>query len=72
MYENHAGRNSIGILKPRITLKFLRNMSLGLEHHVYFVDQYLKQQPVLHVKRTEQKLFLQYFFEDPKRKGRYN
>jgi hypothetical protein len=71
-YENHPGRNSIGILKPRITLKFLGNMSLGLEHHIYFVDEYLKNIPTLHLKRTEQKVFLQVFLEDPKRKGRYN
>jgi hypothetical protein len=71
-YENHPGRSSITILKPRATLKFLRNMSLGVEHHVYFVDEYIKNISTAHLKRTEQKIFLQYFFEDPKRKGRYN
>lgn len=71
-YENHPGRSSITILKPRVTLKFLRNMSLGLEHHVYFVDEYIKNISTAHLKRTEQKVFLQYFFEDSKRKGRYN
>lgn len=71
-YENHPGRNSIAILKPRITLKMFGNMSLGFEHHVYFVDEYLKNIPTLHLKRTEQKVFLRLFLEDPRRRGKYN
>lgn len=71
-YEDHPGRNSIAIVKPRVTLRFLGNLSLGFEHHIYLVDEYLRDVSTLHVKRTEQKVFLQLFFEDPKRKGRYN
>lgn len=71
-YEDLPGRSSIGIIKPRATVKLFGNMSLGFEHHIYFVDEYLENTPTLHLKRTEQKAFLQWFFEDSKRKGRYN
>jgi len=27
-------------------------MSAGLEHHVYFVDEYLKDQPTVHLKKN--------------------
>ncbi len=73
-YEGDPGRSSIGIIKPRVTLKLLKNLSVGLEHHVYYVNQYLKNNPTptLQLTRTEQKVFLQLFLEDPKRKGNYH
>lgn len=67
-----AGNNYIGILRPRINVQLYKNLSLGFEHFQYYDDRYLKNfSPVFSV-RTEQKIYLTYFFEDPQRRGRYN
>jgi hypothetical protein len=67
-----AGNNYIGILRPRINVQIYKNLSLGFEHFQYYDDRYLKNfSPVFSV-RTEQKIYLTYFFEDPQRRGRYN
>ena len=73
-YENLKGTSSIGILRPRIILNFSKYIGLGLEQQVYFVNRNLKDNTTstLHLTRTEQKLFLQIFLEDPKRKGKYH
>ena len=67
-----AGNNYINILNPRVTLKLYKNMNIGFDHFVYFDDRYLKNFPAIHSIRTEQKIFLSLFFEDSKRKRRYN
>jgi hypothetical protein len=67
-----AGNNHIGILKPRITIRVYNNISLGFEHFEYYDDRYLKNFAAIHSVRTEQKIFLSWFLEDPQRKGRYN
>jgi hypothetical protein len=73
-YENLKGTSSIGILKPRIILNLSKSVGLGLEHQVYYVNRNLKDNPAptLHLIRTEQRLFLQVFLEDSKRRGRYH
>jgi hypothetical protein len=71
-YENHPGRNVITILKPRVIFNLSKTVSFGMEHHIYYVTRYLKQIPVLHLRQTEQKFFIQVFLEDPGRKGRYH
>ena len=71
-YNGLPGNSLVGILKPRITIRLIKNMSLGFEHHIYHNDRYLKGGKELHITRTEQKLFLQFFFEDPKRYGKYH
>ncbi len=70
-YEHLPGNSLIGILKPRITIQLFRNTSIGIEHHVYYINRYLHKIPTLHLTRTEQKFFLQIFLEDPKRRGKY-
>ena len=70
-YENLSGNSSIGILKPRVVIHLGKTVGLGIEHQAYFVNRTLKGVPTLHLVRTEQKLFLQVFLEDPKRRGRY-
>ncbi|MEO8886071.1 MAG: DUF3943 domain-containing protein [Mucilaginibacter sp.] len=67
-----AGTNYISILKPRVTVRLFSNVSLGFEHFIYFDDRYLKTLPAIYSVRTEQKIFLSWFLEDPQRKGRYN
>jgi len=62
----------VGILKPVITVKLFKNLSIGFEHLIYHNDRFLNGIPNLHLTRTEQKLFLQLYFEDPRRRGKYN
>ncbi|MFI5162630.1 MAG: DUF3943 domain-containing protein [Sphingobacteriales bacterium] len=67
-----AGNNYVAILRPRLNVQLYKNLSIGFEHFEYYDDRYLKNfSPVFSV-RTEQKIYLTYFFEDPQRKGRYN
>jgi hypothetical protein len=67
-----AGTNYVGILRPRITVQLYKNLSLGFEHFQYYDDRYLNNFSPIFSVRTEQKIYLTYFFEDPQRKGRYN
>ena len=71
-YVGPKGNNLIGILKPRITFQLYKNLSLGFEYYVYYEDRYLLDYPNVHVNRTEEKLFLLLYLEDPQRKGHYN
>ncbi len=71
-YVGTAGNNLVGLLKPKITVQIYKNINLGLEHYIYYNDRYLNNAPASHSIRTEQKVFLQIFLEDPQRKGRYN
>jgi len=67
-----GGMNHVNILKPRITANLTKNLSLGFEHFIYYDDRYLNNFPAIFSVRTEQKIFLSLFLEDPQRKGRYN
>lgn len=71
-YEGSNGKSHVGILKPLITLRIINNASIGLEHHIYFDDRFLNETDELHLRRTEQKIFLQFFFEDRRRYGKYH
>lgn len=66
------GKNSIGIFRPRVTLRLVKNLSLGYEHFGYAtnrtLEKFLPQRSVI----TDQKIFLQLFLEDRQRRGRYN
>lgn len=71
-YEGLAGRSIIGILKPRVAINFSKSISIGMEHQIFYVNRYLKQIPTLHLRTTEQRVFLQIFLEDKNRRGRYH
>ena len=71
-YEGSNGKSQIGILKPLITLRLINNVSIGFEHHIYYDNRYINKNIELQLKRTEQKIFLQFFFEDNRRYGRYH
>jgi hypothetical protein len=75
-YDGIPGNSLVGILKPTIAVKLFRNVSLGFEHHIYHNDRYItgfiNKTPNLHITRTEQKLYLQFFFENSKRSGKYH
>jgi len=71
-FVGQAGNNNISILKPRVTVQVAKNLNLGFEHFIYFDDRYLKNLPGIYSVRTEQKIYLSLFLEDPQRKGRFN
>jgi hypothetical protein len=66
-----AGNNYVGILRPRINVQLYKNLSIGFEHFQYYDDRYLKNFSPIFSVRTEQKIYLTYFFEDSQRKGEY-
>lgn len=71
-YDGVPGNSLVQIIKPTIALKLIRNTSLGFEHHIYHNDRFSKELPTLHLTRTEQKLYLQFFFGNSKRKDDYH
>ena len=71
-YEGSDGKSQVGILKPLVTLRLINNVSIGFEHHIYYDNRYIDKNIELRLKRTEQKVFLQFFFEDKRRYGRYH
>ncbi|MDB5209258.1 MAG: hypothetical protein JWQ30_85 [Sediminibacterium sp.] len=71
-YEGAAGNNFIGILEPKITIRVLKNFSVGYEYYGYADNRQLSGFDPIHSTRTESKIFLSLFLEDPQRKGRYN
>jgi hypothetical protein len=70
-FVGQPGNNYVGILRPRITVQLYKNLSLGFEHFEYYDDRYLKNISPIFSVRTEQKIYLTYFFEDSQRKGEY-
>lgn len=66
-----ASNNHISILKPKITVQIVKNLSLGFEHFIYYDNRYIKTLPAIYSVRTEQKIFLSLYLEDPQRKGDY-
>ena len=71
-YVGAQGYNFIGILKPRITVQISRNLSIGFEHFVYYDNTHLRNIKQLDLTRTEEKLFLLLYLQDPQRRGHYN
>ncbi len=63
-YAGVAGNSYIALIKPRITFKIFNNVSLGFEHLIYYSDRYPRDFPSVHSVRTEQKIFVQIFFEE--------
>lgn len=64
--------NFIIITKPRITVTVIRNLSIGFEQAFYYNNIHTPDFPIVHITRTEQKLFLALYFEDKQRRGHYN
>jgi len=71
-FVGRPGTNNIGILKPRVSVTIYKNLSLGFEHFIYYDHRFLDNFPAIYSTRTEQKIYLLWFFEDPQRKGRFN
>ena len=71
-YEGSKGKSNIGILKPMINIRLINNVRLGFEHHIYYDNRFINDIGSLRLERTEQKIYLQFFFEDSKRREKYN
>lgn len=70
--DGTLGNNIINILKPKITARIYRNLSIGVEHDMYFNTHYQQGYPTLHSLQTEQRIFIQLYLEDKQRRGHYN
>jgi len=67
--------NYIGILRPKLTVNIFKDLGIGAEDIIYFNDRYVggdHPPPDLHSTRSEQKIFIQYYFENSQRGGRFN
>ena len=71
-YNGLPGNSLVGILKPTVSIKLFKNLSIGMEHHIYHNDRFLNEEPNLHLTRTEQKLFLQLYFQGRQRNDKYH
>jgi hypothetical protein len=63
-YVGYAGDHFIGILKPSIALRLFNNLSIGVEHLVYYSDRYTRDYGDFHQVRTEQRVNLTLFFQN--------
>ncbi len=71
-YVGLKEENFILITKPRITVTLIRNLNIGFEEAFYYNDIHAPDFPVVQISRTEQKVFLAFYFEDKQRRGHYN
>ncbi|GAB3202438.1 hypothetical protein ABID22_003868 [Pontibacter aydingkolensis] len=71
-FEGLDGHNSIGIVRPRVTVRLVKNLSLGYEYFGYTTDRHLRDFSDQYSMITDQKIFLQLYLENPQRRGRYN
>jgi hypothetical protein len=66
-YVGYAGDHFIGLIKPRIEFTLFNNISIGVEHLVYYSDRYTRDYGDFHQVRTEQRVFLSLFLESFKK-----
>ena len=64
--------NLLAIIKPRIAIRIINNLSVGYEQAFYSNNIHSPDLPILHINRTEQKIFLMLYLEDKQRRGHYN
>ena len=64
--------NFVGILRPRVTVSLIKNLSIGYEHFIYLNDRYSNDANSAHLQRSEEKVFLLLYLEDKQRRGHYN
>jgi hypothetical protein len=57
-YVGASGNNFIGIIRPRITVKLIKNLNIGFEQLAYISDRYTSNLGSFHGVRTEQKVYL--------------
>jgi hypothetical protein len=66
------GTNVIQILKPRITVHLFGDLSIGVEHDLYFNNHSQRLYGPQNYVNSEQRIFLMFYWEDSQRKGHYN
>jgi hypothetical protein len=71
-YVGMNGNNFIQILKPRITVRLYKSLSIGCEAQLYYNNLSQRGMPPVHSIQTEQKIFLLLYLEDKQRRGHYN
>jgi hypothetical protein len=72
LHYGTLGNNSIGILKPKITLTIFKDLSFGFEYYMYSQIHTQDNYPIFNSRRNGQKIFVQFYFEDPQRRGHYD
>ena len=63
-YVGDAEDHYIGIVKPGIGVRLFNNLSIGIEHLVYYSDRYTRDFGNFHQVRTEQRVNLTLLFEN--------
>jgi hypothetical protein len=63
-YKGIAGNAYVGLIRPRITFKVFNNLSIGIEHMIYYSDRYPRDFTSVHTVRTEENIFFQLFLEE--------
>jgi hypothetical protein len=71
-YAGLRENNFIGIVKPRASVRLIKNLSIGFEEAFYYNGIHSPGLPVVRINRTEQKVFLMLYWEDKQRQGHYN
>jgi uncharacterized protein DUF3943 len=66
------GNNSLGIVEPKITLQVYKHLAVGFEYYLYAQTHTNTGYETYNSTQTEQRVFLQFYFEDPQRRGHYN
>jgi hypothetical protein len=71
-YVGEPGNNFIALLKPRVTVGILDNLSVGIEQTIYSSVRESPDFSTINKVTTEQEIFFMYYFEDSKRGGHFN
>ena len=58
-YVGTMGNSHIGLIQPRVTVRIINNLSIGLAHQVYYSERYPTDFPAVHSVRTEERVYLQ-------------
>ena len=66
------GKNSLGILQPKVTVQIYKDLSVGAEYYLYAETHRDIGFPTYSVTQAEQKIFVQFYFEDAQRRGHYD
>ena len=67
-YVGHKGDNYIGMIRPRLEIRCIKNFSVGAEQLIYYSDRFPVDFHPVHIVQTEQRIYLKVFFEQFKRK----
>jgi len=66
------GNDYLGILEPKITFRIYKNLSIGAEYYLYSQVHTDEGYPTTTTYHSEQEIYLEFYFEDPQRRGHFN